>query len=283
MKKHLLIVFIFIPIQWINSQIYSETYGLEKKTMIPIGNKTSEVMVEYLILGKYVGLPDAISIDNSGNFIIGSRLQNETIQKFDNDGKFLSVLSKKGFNDNNVNYPFRIVTDNNNSDYVLDALKYLDSGVVGIDYSIKKFDSTEKFVYKLAYADVRGNVTENDRIDELWVTADGIIYFKDWYNSKTEKSAFGDSKTERMIFMVDKIGNLVDQVDYVLYKTNKKEFLKLDVTKDYDEYFVNLDYLTQPDSPAVKGSNILNTNQLDLKKTQILKIKNSKDKPEFLV
>jgi hypothetical protein len=222
-------VFLYVAIsERVKAQSYPEHYTSKKTISIPIGLGVGKVSIEYLFLGKSARLPDAIAIDNSGEFIIGSRLQPQTIQKFDNDGRFVSVLATRGCDNGNVNYPSKLAVDSNNAIYVLDACRCIEPSFLTGGYSLKKFNSTGEFIYKVGHESVRLNPTEHDYISQLQVTPGGNVYFHDFYNSKNRKDAWGSPELEQGDFGVDASGSLVGAVTDCFYENYQGDVVKIE-------------------------------------------------------
>ena len=284
MKKYILL-FIFTLYFLEPGEFYCQTklqnYIMKKKISIPIGLGNGKINVEYFVLGRYVDVPNVSIVDNEGNFIIGSRLQKETLQKFDNNGIFLSVLSMCGPNNRNVNYPYKLATDSNNAIYVLDVEKYLSNNLFSSDYAIKKFNSEGEFIYKLDYKNIRGDVTEQDRIDELWVTPGGEVYIKDWYNSKTAREIWGGAKTERTIFGIDKNGKFEGKVSDRFYENYKGETIKIGIKQENHNFNYTISNYTTLNQKIKVKKLIMSEAQLKLDKSGTLIFENVEE-PEFL-
>ncbi len=264
-----------------NSQSYPEHYRYEKIITIPIGSGSGEISVEYSALGRFAKLPDVIAVDGNGDFILGSRLQNATVQEFDNNGKFMRVIARRGPNVSNVNYPFKVAIDSNNSIYIIDAYKYLKSGFVTGGSSIKKFDANGQFAYDVAYGSIRQNPGKHDYISNLWVTPGGSVYVQDEYSSKSEKNQWGYPELERGIFGINESGRVVGAVDSRFYKNYQGEMLKLGSVRKGKNVTFTVTYFTQKNREVIDKQFRTTESQLNLERTSEIQIENA-DEPKFL-
>lgn len=267
----------------LSAQSDSQQYVLQKEIDIPIGQSAGKVNVEYLVFGQYVRLPDAIAVDSKGDFIIGSRLQNATIQKFDGNGRLLSVVATRGCSDNNVNYPYKLAIDSSNAIYVLDAYRCVpgESNTVTGSFAIRKFDSSGSLVYDLGYDDLAANTSAKSNIDAFRVTPDGNVYFHDIYDSKTESPGLGSYKTIVATFGVDRDGRFVGKVDDNLYGGYNGQMVRIAVSVNSSNTY---DYsITQYSVPAGKSrARPIITNHSELSTVRSLDIVNSSDFLEFM-
>lgn len=261
----------------------NSTYHIQKEISIPIGSGKGKVNIEYMTLGRSVGYPDAMTIDNDGNYIFGSRLQQETVQKFDNDGHFISIISMSGCNNENVNYPYRLAIDSLNAIYVLDVWKCVDPNhpdLITHGDAIKKFDADGKFIYRLGYESVRPNPTDHDRIEEMWTTPGGGVYFKDYFNSKNEKNLYGGTKIYNSIFGIDSDGTLVGKIDTCLYQNYNGDMISIIQKQDSNSLNYSIIHFQTPIEKSTQRKVV--TKQEGLKRIRNFSIANTKDELEFL-
>ena len=250
--------------------------SLQKKFSIPIGYERGQVACAYLVLGSYTDLPAAIEIDYDGNFIIGSGRQDDTIQKFDNDGQYISTLAMDGPNDNNVVYPYKIRIDKNNSIYVLDADKYVKPGIVTENYSIKKFNNKKELLFKKECSNFLPKQSKKIySVEDIWVTPEGHIYYEGWYQPLENNLTTID-----VIYGIDENGKIVGEIDSYFYVNNQGEIIEFNSKQNLDRF----DYTTNKFciSSEQKENNEFIVSKKQFNKIHSFNIDNTNNKLYFL-
>ncbi len=118
-------------------------------------------------------LPQQIAVDDEGNVYVADT-GNSRIQKFTNNGEFLSSWGTKGFEDGQFQHTTGIVVYENNV-YVVD----------GEQNAVQKFDSDGNFILKWG---ATGN--ENGEFNEpqgITIDSNGIVYVADSKNHRIQQ------------------------------------------------------------------------------------------------
>ena len=230
------IALIFLICQTSLGQDLLDTYSIEKEIEIPIGREGGKVMVSYLHLGCSVFSPQSFAVDYAGNIIIGSRLQERKVQKFNNIGQFIKVIGYAGSGIENVVDPMRIRVDRENNIYIGDASHKNMAG----NFLLKKFDSEGYF---LGTIEKEGWKSRRRRgfdsgfkekiIEDFWVSPMGNVYIKDHYSPR--------------IFAFNSDCEYLGETDYFLVNSKEEVFKKTGRNK-WSKFIFNEEQKTLPNS-----------------------------------